>query len=279
MPVKKTKDKKNSTKQKKQLAIITVVLMIVSVVGIMLLTPGFNIKEIKVTGNSVLKTEDIIAKSGIKTGINIFDFSVGKAKKNILSMGYIEEVKIKRKLPSTVEITVVEEVGVAYIKADKGYVIITADGRCIDITDGIKNADDKNKGSMELPQLPLVTGLEEVKYKLGKTITSGNSAQLDILFKCLHEFSRQGYIFNMIEIDMSRLDEIKFYYLNRELCVIVGSADKVSYKMESFGTAFNQIMAEKNTIPKGVIDLSRVDAMGQVVHREPEPPAGEEKEE
>ena len=248
MQKKNTKNKKIGKRQKKQLAIVTLVLMIVSIVSVILLTPGFNIKEIKVTGNTVIKTEEIVAKSGIKKGVNIFDFNVGEAKDNILAMGYISEVKIKRRLPSTVEIMVVEEVGVCYIKAEKGYVIITADGRCID--DGSKNND---KDAHEIPKIPLVTGLDEVKYKVGKTITSENSAQLEALFKCLHELSKSGHIFNTLEIDMSNLNKIRFLYLTRDLEVILGDSEKIDYKIE----IFEEILSGIGQNLKGTINLSQ----------------------
>ena len=232
--------RKISKRQRKKLAIVTIILMIISIVGVVLLTPGFNIKEIKVTGNSVLKTEEIIAKSGIKKGVNIFDFNKNEAKENILSIGYIAEVKVKRKLPSTVEISVVEEVGVAYIKAENGYVIITADGRCID--DGVKKGDKNNEeGTVEIPKLPLVTGLENVKYKVGETITSENSVQLEILFKCLHEFSKSGHVFDMLEIDMSNINKIRFLYMSRELEVILGDSEKIDHKMNVFENAITNI--------------------------------------
>lgn len=239
------KRKKIGRKQKKRLAIVTVILMIISIIGVVLLTPGFNIKEIKVTGNSVLKTEDIIAKSGIKKGVNIFDFDKGEAKKNILSMGYVAEAKIKRNFPSTVEISIVEEVGVAYIKAENGYVIITADGRCID---DVKKDDNYNEGTLEIPEMPLVTGLEDVKYKVGEIITSENSIQLESLFKCLHEFSKSGHVFNMLEIDMSNINKIKFFYMSRDLEVILGDSEKIDHKMNVFEKALPMASGKRGRI-------------------------------
>ena len=265
-----TKKKKFVNKQKKRLAIVTIILMIVSVAGVLLLTPGFNIKEIKVSGNSVIKTDEIVLRSGIKTGVNIFDFDKGKAKENILSIGYVENVKIKRRLPSTVEIIIVEEVGVAYIKAEKGYVIITADGRCIDITDGIKSSGESGKETLEVPKMPLITGLDAVKYKVGETITSENSVQLEVLFKCLREFSKRDHIFNMTEIDMSNMNKIRFYYLTKELCVNVGDADKIDYKID----VFEEILAGIGENPRGTINL----AQDRPTYTPPTPPEVPQKD-
>lgn len=241
------KTRKFGRKQKKQMAFLTFILLIASVAAILLLTPGFNIKEIKVYGNSVLEEEQIKRVSGITTGVNIFGVSLNQAEDNIMAMGYVDSVKIKRQLPSVISITIVEEVGVAYIKAEEGYVIITADGRCIDITDGMNNPQD----SIKAPSLPLVTGLKDVKYKVGSVIKSENEQQLESLFICLKEFSKQNYVFNMREIDMSDIDRIKFYYRGKGLCVGIGSVDEIEYKMQSF----KPILKELGENPKGYIDL------------------------
>lgn len=250
MKTRKSNQKQFTRKQKKQLTLLTFVVLVACVAAIMLLTPTFDIKEIRVSGNSVLKQEDIIRNAGILKDENIFSVNLGEIEDNIMSMGYIESVKVKRRLPSTVEIAVVEEVGVAYLKAEEGYVIISADGRCIDITDGI----GKNQDSIKAPSLPLVKGLKEVKYKVGKTIKSDNEEQLEALFVCLREFLKQNYVFNMREIDMSDTQQIKFYYKGKDLCVNVGTKDKMGYKMECFGPILEQIGEN----PTGYIDLERL---------------------
>lgn len=245
--------RKMKRRQKRQLAFLTIVVLVASVAAIMLLTPAFDIKEIEVHGNSVLKDEEIIRSSGVVKGVNIFGISLGEAKDNIKSMGYVESVKVKRSLPSTVEITVVEEVGVGYIKAEEGFVIITADGRCVDITDGMSGGKGDKK-TADLPELPKIKGMKNVRYKVGSIITSEDELQLKALLTCLHEFAKYGYIFDIREIDMSDTADIKFYYRNKDLCVIVGSPDKVGYKMECFGP----ILAEIGENPTGYINLERL---------------------
>lgn len=247
--------RKIKRKQKKQMALVTIVILISSVIAIMLLTPGFNIEKIKVYGNSVLAEEEIIRASGVVKGVNIFGVSLGRAKDNIKSMGYIESVKVKRSLPSTIEITVVEEVGVAYIKAEEGYVIITADGRCIDITDGLSKSDGKAaEQNAAAPQLPLVKGMKSVTYRVGSMLKSEDEQQLEALVACLHEFSKYGYVFDMSQIDMANLNDIKFYYMGKDLCVTVGSTEKLGYKMECFGPILSQLGEN----PTGFINLERL---------------------
>ncbi len=248
--------KKMKKRHRKQLAFLVALVLVASVMAIVLLTPAFNISKIEVYGNSVLKDEQIIQASGIVKGINIFEMSVKESKNNIKSLGYVESVKIKRSLPSTVKITIVEEVGVAYLKAEDGFVIIAADGRCIDINDG---TDGKN--AAKTPDLPLVKGMKNVKYKVGKTITTENKVQFEALTACLHEFSKNDYVFNMREIDMTDITDIKFYYYSKDLCVTVGTTDMIDYKMECFGRYLEEVDAR----PTGHINLNYV-KNNQVIH-------------
>ena len=248
-------------RQKRQVAFLTLIILIASIVAIMLLTPGFNISKIEVYGNTAVTDEEIKQASGIVTGINIFSVNMDEAEDNIKTMAYIEDVQVKRVFPSTIKITVEEEAGVAYFSSKKGYAIITSAGKCIEITDGMKGegADGKHQ-TASLPDLPQVVGIRDIKYKIGKTITAENPRQLEALFECLHEFTKKGYIFDMNLIDMSDLNDIRFYYQGRELCVSVGDTEKIGYKMECFGPIYSEVakMYKDSGKPKGFIDLERL---------------------
>ncbi|MBQ8808270.1 MAG: FtsQ-type POTRA domain-containing protein [Clostridia bacterium] len=244
-------------RQKKQLAFLSLLLLVASILAVMLLTPGFDIKEIKVRGNSVLKEDEIIRASGIVKGVNIFGVSLSEAKDNIKSMGYIENVKIKRSLPSTVEITVEEEVGVACLHAEAGYAIITAKGKCVEIVDinspTKKKDKDKNASKkVSAPKLPVIKGLKNVKYKVGSIITADDELQLEELFISLHAFSKHGYVFDMKEIDVSNIENIYFTYKHEEVNVRLGNTENIDHKMEVFRSILAQIAN-----PAGLIDLER----------------------
>ena len=90
--------KKFKRKQKQQIAVLTFIVLAASIAAIMLLTPGFDIKNINVYGNAVVTEEEIIHSSGILEGENIFSVNLKQVKDAIGSIGYIESVKVKRKL-------------------------------------------------------------------------------------------------------------------------------------------------------------------------------------
>ena len=241
-------------KQKKQITGRALIVVITASIAIMLLTPGFDIKEINVYGNSVLKEEDIIQSSGIVKGINIFGVSLKNAKDSIGQMGYIESVKVKRNLPDTIDITVVEAVGVAYIVAKNGYVIITADGRSLDVINPEELKGNSQNEKDELNSLPIIKGIKNIKYKIGEKIKSDETEKLEILFECLKEFSKYGYVFNMKTIDISDVEDIRFLYNSGKLSVSLGDRSKLGYKMECFGPILETIGSD----PQGFVDLERL---------------------
>lgn len=95
-------------------------------------SPVFNITEIRVLGNEEFEDEEYLKLSQLNTGENIFNFRKSTIISNIKTNGYVESVKIKRKLPTKVEITIeertptylisLEEGDVAYIN-NQGYIL------------------------------------------------------------------------------------------------------------------------------------------------------------
>ena len=232
-------------KYRRRVAGLTIIILVLSFAAIMLLTPAFNITKIRVNGNSVLTDEKIIFSAGISEGVNIFGVSIAKATRGIEEMSYIENVKIKRRLPSMIEINVVEAVGVGYIPAENGYVVITADGRSIET---VANKSDNEKNG----NIPVINGLKKVKYKIGSEIVCKDKKQLSALKSFLKVFSENGHIFNMKKIDITKFSEITFKY-NKDLEVYFGSDEKVEYKAE----VFSSILKELGENPSGYLDLER----------------------
>ncbi|MBQ8002209.1 MAG: FtsQ-type POTRA domain-containing protein, partial [Clostridia bacterium] len=106
-------------KKKKKLRVrpgclVSVFILVVSAV-VLFLTPIFDIDDIVIKGNARISKAEIMIASGIREDKNIFAINKGYAKKKILAIGYIEDVKISRQLPGKVVITVKEGSVSAYL--------------------------------------------------------------------------------------------------------------------------------------------------------------------
>lgn len=124
-----TKRKINKKKRKnKSHKFIILLLIIIGMTIFAMITPTFNITEIKVEGNSKVEKETIISLSGLNTGENIFRNLKSKIESNIKENSYIKEAIMKRKLPGTVELKI-EEREIAYqIELIDGYIYIDNQG-------------------------------------------------------------------------------------------------------------------------------------------------------
>ena len=127
---KRNKKKKSS---KKIMKIFSCLLLIGAIAIFTFTTPIFNITKIEINGNSQVSNDTIISISGLKKGENIFKFN-GSIIQNIKENQYIEEVKIKRKLPGTILITIGERNIKYQIKLINSYAYIDKNGYILEIS-------------------------------------------------------------------------------------------------------------------------------------------------
>ena len=113
--------------------------MILSLGIMALVTPVFNIQEIKVEGNSKVTTNNIINLSRIKIGENIFRNNKKKIEKNIKENPYIESVLIKRILPSTINLQISERKVEYQIKLISSYIYIDKSGNILENSNSKEN--------------------------------------------------------------------------------------------------------------------------------------------
>ncbi|WP_461615341.1 cell division protein FtsQ/DivIB [Clostridium sp. Marseille-QA1073] len=99
----------------------------------------FNIASITVKGNENLTKEEIIEKSNIKVGENIFTVKTNKAISSVKENPYVITSHIKRKFPNEIIITVEERKAAFYSKLNDEFYIIDNEGIILDKEDHRKS--------------------------------------------------------------------------------------------------------------------------------------------
>ena len=99
-----------------------------------LLSSFFNIKKIEIVGNNKLTRDEAISLSQIEIEENTFKLSKNKIEKNIKQNAYVESVKIKRNLPSTILIEIEERVPTYIITFANDYAYINNQGYFVEIS-------------------------------------------------------------------------------------------------------------------------------------------------
>lgn len=231
---------KRRRKRRVKKALIFMLFLIALFFILCLKLPYFNIQHIEVHGNKNVVSSDIVNRSQIYAGNNIFYINLKSAKDRILSNPYIKDVVINRKLPATIDINVEERDAVFYCKNGEKYYIIDGNGILLQKIDSINNM-----------QLARLNGIDYTKTDIGKTI----SAQKDK--RKLKAVSSLGNIivnnnlpFPITYVDVSDLLDIKVYFNN--MCVKLGSGENIEKKMNR---ALNILLQEKLNGAKGYIDV------------------------
>lgn len=232
---------KRRRKKRIKNSILLLLLLICIFITLCLKLQYFNINDIQVTGNRNITKDEIVKLSAIEKGNNIFYTNLIKASTNIRSNPYIQSVKIKRKLPSTLQVEVVERDSYFYGNDASGkYVIIDNEGVVLEIRKEINNM-----------KLLKIQGFDFSKAKVSKVLPTDDSRRIKLLntFTDLLKFDKSGLPLSII--DISNLLDIKLYYGN--ICVKLGNSEDIQNKVNK---AINIIVINKLKDSKGYIDVS-----------------------
>ena len=172
-------DRKDETQIKKinrkKVAISILFLFILALGGMVyyLTTPVFNVSNIQVIGNVKNTAETYISLSKINIeNTNIFAFTGNGVKKNIKENPYVEDVVVKRKLPSTVELYITERTAAYQAEYLGKYIYLDNQGYILEISE-------------EKLSLPLIIGLDSLKeeIKVGTRLNNDDLIKLDVVVK------------------------------------------------------------------------------------------------
>ncbi|MCI8961994.1 MAG: FtsQ-type POTRA domain-containing protein [Clostridia bacterium] len=154
-------------------------------------SPIFNINEIRVLGNEEFSEEEYLKLSELKTGENIFNFRKSTIISNIKTNGYVESVKIKRKLPTKIDIIIEERTPTYLICLEEGqFAYINNQGYILE------------KSEIKLP-LSIITGISTNM----ENVIEGNRLENEDLEKLQNVIQIIDAMKNIeIEEELSKID-------------------------------------------------------------------------
>lgn len=196
-------------------AVVLIVLIIFSVLSV---TVFFNIETAAVSGSSIYTAEEIIAVSGIQGGDNMIRKNLGKAERAITSeLVYIEEAKIRRKLPSSVEITIVPCVETASLQNEDGFMIVSETGKILRLSESPAEDTQVFYGTDPAEEL-----------KIGDTFKSEDEAKTEVIYE-LMELADNRFVSKITSFDVKDRLNISCVYDNR-IDIILGVITDAEYK-------------------------------------------------
>lgn len=162
----------------------------------------FAITDIRVTGNSQVKTADILQACDLRKGENSLLVNVHEAEQKLVDNPWIESVSIRRELPGSFTITVKERVPLFCARKDNTLYYINAAGEIIaPVTTG---------NFRSLPVLEIGPGGDEA---------------LPMVAAFVEEFRHAGFPFDISQISWIRLSAgggFELYWETRRLRLSIG---------------------------------------------------------
>ncbi len=219
-----TKQQQMAIKKKKAiLKIVKVLTLIIVIIGVSIyvaLSPLFNIKEINVTGNSKLSKEEIISLSELKTDENTFRVSKKNIKNKVKANAYIENVKIRRKLPDKVEIIVVERVATYMIPFANSYIYINNQGYMLEITS-------------QKAEMPAIVGISTPEEELheGQRLISEDLVKLGEVLQIMESANANELVDLITKIDISNRQDYILTLEKEKKAIHLGDVSNLSTKM------------------------------------------------
>ncbi len=162
----------------------------------------FTIQNVSVTGNSQIKTADILEACGIRKGENSLLVNVHEAEQKLVSNPWIEHVSIRRELPGSFVITIKERVPLFCARKENTLYYINAQGQII--------APVTTENFRSLPVLEIGPGGEEA---------------LPLVAQFVEEFRHAGFPFDISQISWIRLSAgggFELYWETRRLRLSIG---------------------------------------------------------
>lgn len=197
---KRKQERKEKNRKRRNLFIIAGI-----IIGLFLLsfTKLVNVDRVVVKGNNYFLDSEIISMAHVKMGNNLI-YKPGKIriKSYLLQNPYIEKVKVRRRLPSTLVIKVREREQMAAIPYDGKYVVTDSDRIVL-------------RKTTDMPHLTVIEGIKIKKMKLAKELEGENSKHLNDSYEILNLMKDHKLFFKKIIVDE---DKTTIYIYDNLIC-------------------------------------------------------------
>lgn len=162
-----------------------------------MMSPLFNLSEVQVLNNEKLSSESIVSLSELNIGENIYKVTKRKLVNKIKQNAYVESVKVERKLPSKIAITIKERKTTFMLEYANSYVYINNQGYILEISEqklecpiimGYTTGEDNIKPGNRLNE----EDLEKLSVVL-KIVETANGNEIGNLITRINIADKQNY--------------------------------------------------------------------------------------
>lgn len=236
--MKKNKKRINTSKV---VIIFSLILIVVIVLYTSLNSGIFNSDNIEIEGNKYVESEYIIKALEVNNNKNIFRYNIKDMEEILLNNKYIDKVEIKRLLPNTLKVSIIEKEIVANLYNEEIYCYIDKEGNFI------YEIDENNKDN-EVITVHIdynKTDSQEIKFK--------NEENKKRLLYLLEYIKEEGIYKKIDNIDMTKPNSINMS-TKEDINILLNSDEELKYNISRLAMILADLQNKKQK--GGEIDLS-----------------------
>lgn len=236
--MKKNKKRINTSKV---VIIFSLILIVVIVLYTSLNSGIFNSDNIEIEGNKYVESEYIIKALEVNNNKNIFRYNIKDMEEILLNNKYIDKVEIKRLLPNTLKVSIIEKEIVANLYNEEVYCYIDKEGNFIDEID--ENNKDNEVITVHIDYNK--TDSQEIKFK--------NEENKKRLLYLLEYIKEEGIYKKIDNIDMTKPNSINMS-TKEDINILLNSDEELKYNISRLAMILSDLQNKKQK--GGEIDLS-----------------------
>jgi len=236
--MKKNKKRINTSKV---VIIFSLILIVVIVLYTSLNSGIFNSDNIEIEGNKYVESEYIIKALEVNNNKNIFRYNIKDMEEILLNNKYIDKVEIKRLLPNTLKVSIIEKEIVANLYNEEVYCYIDKEGNFIDEID--ENNKDNEVITVHIDYNK--TDSQEIKFK--------NEENKKRLLYLLEYIKEEGIYKKIDNIDMTKPNSINMS-TKEDINILLNSDEELKYNISRLAMILADLQNKKQK--GGEIDLS-----------------------
>ena len=236
--MKKNKKRINTSKV---VIIFSLILIVVIVLYTSLNSGIFNSDNIEIEGNKYVESEYIIKALEVNKNKNIFRYNIKDMEEILLNNKYIDKVEIKRLLPNTLKVSIIEKEIVANLYNEEIYCYIDKEGNFIDEID--ENNKDNEVITVHIDYNK--TDSQEIKFK--------NEENKKRLLYLLEYIKEEGIYKKIDNIDMTKPNSINMG-TKEDINILLNSDEELKYNISRLAMILADLQNKKQK--GGEIDLS-----------------------
>ena len=236
--MKKNKKRINTSKV---VIIFSLILIVVIVLYTSLNSGIFNSDNIEIEGNKYVESEYIIKALEVNNNKNIFRYNIKDMEEILLNNKYIDKVEIKRLLPNTLKVSIIEKEIVANLYNEEIYCYIDKEGNFIDEID--ENNKDNEVITVHIDYNK--TDSQEIKFK--------NEENKKRLLYLLEYIKEEGIYKKIDNIDMTKPNSINMG-TKEDINILLNSDEELKYNISRLAMILADLQNKRQK--GGEIDLS-----------------------